>query len=346
MKNSTLIKRVHMNCPVCDKLHDVEERKRTTTLWIKDDEVEYEEIYYVCINSREDENEFETGKMSNINLLNARNEYRRKHRLLTADEIVGIRAGYGLSQVEFARLMGWGEATISRYESKAIQDEAYDNMLKIAKDNPSIVMELFNKNAQKFSLQRQKQIYEKIAEKLEVYGKEYLSRKQLESEYVLYSEPSERNGFSELNIDKIESMVSYFAEKVSNLYKVKLMKMLWYSDALMYKTTGKAMTGLVYRHDKMGALPIGHNRLINLENINMQEEEGYDTTSYHFYPNKYIGLQCLNRDEIEVLEKVVKKFKDYTSQEIVKYMHEEKAYTETMKGEIISFELAKEIRIF
>ena len=42
----------------------------------------------------------------------------------------------------------------------------------------------------------------------------------------------------------------------------------------------------------------------------------------------------------------MKKFKDYTSQEIVKCMHEERAYTETMPGEIISFELAKEIRAF
>ena len=64
------------------------------------------------------------------------------------------------------------------------------------------------------------------------------------------------------------------------------MKMLWYADTLFFSTYGKAMTGLVYRHDKMGALPIGHNRLINLENINMQEEEGYDGTIYHFFANK------------------------------------------------------------
>lgn len=130
MNDSTFIRKIHMNCPLCDKTHDVEERKRITTLSIKDDEVEYEETYYFCANSNEDENEFETGKMSNSNLLNARNAYRKKHGLLTSDEIVGIRAEYGLSQVEFAKHMGWGEATISRYESKTIQDEAYDNMMR------------------------------------------------------------------------------------------------------------------------------------------------------------------------------------------------------------------------
>ena len=101
-----------------------------TTITIKGKEVVYEERFYFCANADEDENEFENGAMTNENLLNARNAYRVKMGLLTSDEIVAIRESYGLSQVDLAKLLGWGEATISRYESKAIQDEAYDTMLK------------------------------------------------------------------------------------------------------------------------------------------------------------------------------------------------------------------------
>ena len=96
----------------------------------------YEEKFYFCENADGEENEFETGKMINENLLNARNAYRVKMGLLTSDEIVTIRESYGLSQVDLAKLLGWGEATISRYESKSIQDEAYDTMLRMVKDNP------------------------------------------------------------------------------------------------------------------------------------------------------------------------------------------------------------------
>lgn len=96
---------------------------------IKGKEVVYEERFYFCANADEDENEFENGAMTNEKLLNARNAYRVKMGLLTSDEIVAIRESYGLSQVDLAKLLGWGEATISRYESKAIQDEAYDTML-------------------------------------------------------------------------------------------------------------------------------------------------------------------------------------------------------------------------
>lgn len=82
MESSTLIRKVHMECPICDEIHEVEERKRFSTITIKGEKVDYEEGFYFCANADEDENEFETGYMTNQNLLNARNAYRVKHGLL------------------------------------------------------------------------------------------------------------------------------------------------------------------------------------------------------------------------------------------------------------------------
>ena len=120
------------------------------------------------------------------------------------------------------------EATISRYESKAIQDEAYDTMLRLVKDNPLIALDFLKKNAVKFSDQKRAEIRTKIVEKLGSYGKEYLTRQAFEGEYADFEEPSDANGFTILDVDKIEALISYIAEKVPNLFKVKLMKMLWY----------------------------------------------------------------------------------------------------------------------
>ena len=347
MEASTLIRKVHMDCPLCDKTHEIEERKRFATITLKGDKVTYEERYYFCANADEDENEFETGSMTNENLLNARNAYRVKHGLLTSGEIVAIRESYGLSQVDLARLLGWGEATISRYESKGIQDEAYDTMLRLIKDNPLQALEFLKKNAEKFPGLKRHEVREKIVEKLDSYGKEYLTRQALEGEYVHFEEPSDSNGFVTLNIDKIEAAISYIAERVSNLFKVKLIKMLWYVDALSYKTSGYAMTGMVYRHNDMGALPIGHYSLMNLENLNVHEEESYNYDSMlHIYPTDGMDYSALSKEDKEVLDTVIRKFKAYKAKEIVDYMHEEKAYLEKKPGEIISFALAKEIRDF
>lgn len=347
MERSTLLRKIHMNCPLCDRIHEVEERKRITSTILKGEMISYEERFYFCANSDDDENEFETGAMTNENLLNARNAYRIKNGLLTSVGIIEIRESYGLSQVDLARMLGWGEATISRYESKAIQEEAYDTMLRLVKDNPLKALEFLKKNSDKFTTSKINEIKSKILEKLDTYGKEYLTRQAFEGEYANFGEPSDSNGYTLLNIDKIEAMISYIAEAVKNLFKVKLMKMLWYSDVLSFIENGFAMTGMVYRHEAMGALPIGHYSLMNLEKLNVKEEMSYNyDTMLHIYPTMGMDYSLLSSEEKTILDRVIEKFGDFKTKEIVDYMHEEKAYKDTSAGEIIPFSVAKELREF
>ncbi len=337
-----------MECPICDKTHEVEERKRIVKTIIKGKEIECEDRYYYCRNAKnKDECEFVNGSMLNKNLMNGRNAYREKYSLLTSNEIVEIRENYGLTQVDLARLLGWGEATIARYESKAIQDEAYDNILRLIKEDPLCALLFLKKNGDKFDDTKRAEIREKILDKMDLYGKEYLTRQTFKGEYVGYEGESDYNGFTKLDIDKIEAAISYIAEKVPNLYKVKLMKMLWYSDVISFKNYGHAITGLVYKHNTMGALPVGHYSMMNLENLNVDEEESanYDS-KFHIYPSKNMDYSVLSDEDILVLDKVIEKFSNYKAKDIVKYMHEEKAYTETEDGDIIPFSLAKEIRKF
>jgi hypothetical protein len=217
----------------------------------------------------------------------------------------------------------------------------------LIKDNPLQALEFLKKNAEKFPVMKRIDIRAKIVEKLDSYGKEFLTRQTFEGEYANFEEPSDSNGFTMLSIDKIEAMISYIAEKVSNLFKVKLMKMLWYSDVLSFIESGCSMTGMVYRHESMGALPVGHYSLMNLENLNVQEEMSYNyNTMLHVYPTANMDYSVLSDGEKEILDKVITKFKDYKAKDIVDYMHDERAYVETKPGEIIPFSLAKEIRVF
>lgn len=345
--DSKLIRKIHMDCPICDKTHEVEERTRLAVVTVKGDKVEYEQRYLFCGNAGEEDGVFETGEMNNENLHRARNAYRVKHGLLTSDDIVGIREGYGLSQVDLARILGWGEATISRYESKAIQDESYDYLLRLINDNPLVVLEFYNKNKSKIAESKQMDVYARIVKRLEAHGKEYLTRQAFEGEYVSFVEPSDSNGLTTLDVDKIEAAISYIAESVTSLYKVKLMKMLWYVDVLAYKTNGKAITGMVYRHSDMGALPVGHYALMNLEKLNVREEESVNYDSMiHVYPTPGMNYSVLSKKEKSVIDRVIDKFKDYKTKDIVKYMHEETAYKQTGSGEIIPFSLAATIREF
>ena len=56
MESSTLIRKIHMSCPLCEKTHEVEERERLTSIIVKGENVTYEEKFYFCSNANEDEN--------------------------------------------------------------------------------------------------------------------------------------------------------------------------------------------------------------------------------------------------------------------------------------------------
>ena len=58
-------------------------------------------------------------------------QYRILENLLFPEEIKAIRQKYNLSQVSFAKLLGFGEKTIARYENGAIQDVCHDNLIRL-----------------------------------------------------------------------------------------------------------------------------------------------------------------------------------------------------------------------
>jgi len=63
--------------------------------------------------------------------------YRKKHGLLSADEIRGLRERFGLTQSELAHLLHLGANTISRWESgRNVQTEAMEMLLRLIRDLP------------------------------------------------------------------------------------------------------------------------------------------------------------------------------------------------------------------
>ena len=45
MEATVLVGKIHMECPLCDKVHEIEERTRTTTTIIKDVEVKSSDLF-------------------------------------------------------------------------------------------------------------------------------------------------------------------------------------------------------------------------------------------------------------------------------------------------------------
>jgi putative zinc finger/helix-turn-helix YgiT family protein len=66
--------------------------------------------------------------------------YRRKHGLLSADEIRMIRERFGLTQANLAGLLRLGANTVSRWESgRNVQTAAMDILLRLIRDLPGSI---------------------------------------------------------------------------------------------------------------------------------------------------------------------------------------------------------------
>jgi putative zinc finger/helix-turn-helix YgiT family protein len=66
--------------------------------------------------------------------------YRKKHSLLSADDIRGIRQRFDLTQADLARLLRLGANTVSRWESgRNVQTAAMDMLLRLIRDLPGSI---------------------------------------------------------------------------------------------------------------------------------------------------------------------------------------------------------------
>ena len=338
------LKKVNMFCSICEENHDVSLIEEERETMVKKKKIKYKELYYKCDKYR-DNNIFMSGELWNINLINSLDAYRIKKDLLTSKEIKDIRKKYDLTQSELAYLLNLGEVTITRYETKQIQDASVDNMLRELNDNPLLALKLLEKNKNKFK--RYEEIENQIKEIIDKNVISFLNEQELIAKYTDFNEININNGNVLLNIEKLKNILGYITKEMGQMKKVVLMKLLWYIDSISFKIRGYAITGLVYQHMPYGALPIGHREIIELSSIksklfiNDREFEEYKIE----FNNEY-KIKRIEKDEKEIIDKVINKFRNYRSSEISNYMHKEKAYKETKDNDIIPFSFANELNQF
>jgi putative zinc finger/helix-turn-helix YgiT family protein len=91
--------------------------------------------------------------------------YRKKHGWFQPEEIKAFRKTYGLSQKELSSLLGFGEVTLSRYESGALQDKAHEISLRLVTD-PNGLRSLVEMNPGAISPERLIKIRIRIEEEI------------------------------------------------------------------------------------------------------------------------------------------------------------------------------------
>lgn len=338
-----IIKNEKRICSCCMEEHEVKTVLIMERATFKNRSVDYEAAYLFCELAEElymDEQQLQD------NDIRLKDAYRRKEGLLTSSDISKIRAKYRISQNDLCMLLGWGAKTITRYESHQVQDKAHDTILKKIDQDPEWFLSLLDNAKDNLSSDSYQKYLETATSLYEKEQDEYL-RKAIVASYAKFHGNHMFHGNTELSLDKVTDVIRYFASSVNvtNLYKVKLMKLMWYADAFAYKKRGAAITGLVYQALPMGAVPVGHNSLIDLKDVPCEEVDMGETNAYYFSLKGKPNFPALSKEEKDILDVVIEKFGKMSKNDIVNFMHKEQAYVNTAPRDIISFKYAESLQI-
>lgn len=341
--NMKIMKSENRLCTCCMEEHEVKTVLVREQATFKNIKVDYDASYLYCDLTEElymDEQQIQENDMR------LKDAYRKAEGLLTSAEISGIRAKYGISQSDLCILLGWGRKTITRYESHQVQDRAHDTILKKIAYDPEWFLSLLNDAREHLSVESFQRYLDAATILYDEDQDSYL-RKAIEASYARFHGNQMFHGNTELCLDKVVAVIRYFAAsvKVTSLYKVKLMKLMWYADALSYKIRGFAITGLVYQALPMGAVPVGHNSIIDLKDIPCEEVDIGETNAYHFSLKEADMFSALSNEDKSILDIVIEKLGSMSKNEIINFMHKERAYIETAPRDVIQFKYAESLQI-
>lgn len=131
-----------MYCPECDAEREIEIRHEKESYPVKNENVEIIAQVTYCKSCGE---QIWNEEFDEDNLRKAYRLYRTSHGLLQPEDIKRIRDKYNLTQTTFAKILGFGEKTIARYENGRIQDNAQNNLIELA-DYPDVFEKLLKKS--------------------------------------------------------------------------------------------------------------------------------------------------------------------------------------------------------
>ncbi|NMB20610.1 MAG: DUF4065 domain-containing protein [Firmicutes bacterium] len=269
-------------------------------------------------------------------------EFRKRRGIVSPERIRSIRSQYNLSQRALGRLLRLGEITIHRYENGSLPSDAHNELL-ILIENPLNVKKLLDEVGSDLSPSEEADLRSLLGVLLRTETQKLFveSAKKLLGDYS----PTIYSGFAKFNPDKVKEMVALVCNNVEGLSKTKLMKMLFYSDFLHFKGYGVSISGLRYAHLPYGPAVHGWNTMLAwLEREGIIEispsEQDWDLITSSW------DLEAVMEDsEVETLGTVIKTLGTLSASALSDLTHLEKAYRETKKGDLISYEYALDLSL-
>lgn len=292
---------------------------------VKGSLIEYDEYYLVDDNGEE---VFDR----NIEIENDQrlyDIYKKQNNLLTNFEIKKIRQKYGLTQKEYALVIGVGEVTVHRFEKGAIQTEAVDSIMKLSNDpdNMSFLLLQNRKNIGEslysLLLKRIKELQTLKKHALVDINKFDLDVLEFEEESAIDIAKNIINIYN-ARVDELVRNYDIFPEYITNL---KLQKLLYFVQAMCLMIFGKKAFP-----EKILAWSYGP--VVNEVYQQYKQNHANEINSESNIKNISSGLY-------KIIEEVINSYGSIEANKLIDFTHEEEPWRNTEINKEIDIELIK-----
>ncbi len=326
-------------CPGCEKESDLKRIDTVESIEVRGEPIDVAVEYYKCLSCGE---EFDDPLTETGSVHEAYREYRRRHGMTQPEDITQFRNKYNLTQGELGSLLGWGLATLSRYENGALQDEAHEKALRLAMV-PQNLLRLIEEEGEVLPQEKRKRIVALLkSEDEEINSFERIFEKRFGS-----YKPDENSGYKTLDLSKLFNAILLFCKEAVS--KGKLNKLLFYADFTHYAKHTNSITGLRYARLPYGPVPdnyewyyavmIHEARTLRVEEMAYSDKDTWE----EFIAEKEPDLSVFTERELMTLLQVKDRFRNFTAKRMGEIAHAERGYLETPTGNPISYKYAKEL---
>lgn len=291
-------------------------------------------------------NDIFVSPIENENLKRLYKKYSELTGTITAEEIIGLRNKYDISQRDLVSILGWGKMTINRYERGSLPNQSHSDYLKLLISNNQMLRDKVQEAYENGRISER--LYEAALTKFEEIiineEKEKLIKRLTTSQDIY-------NGFTKFDPEKLENLISYIADKVDNLYKTSLNKYLWFIDFKNFKENLSSITGLRYMKYDFGPIieDYEYENIIKCFNDKFDKEEiecdygqGIKTK---IISKKNYDITMFSDEELNVINEVINKLKDEKCTVISRMSHKEDGWIQTPSAFLISYEFAETLTI-
>lgn len=328
-------------CPKCNRKVEYTTRKNLIEEY-KNVKVNVEENIAVCSECGED---IFISEIERDNLKRLYDKYRELTGIISPEDIVKFREKYNISQREIVAILGWGKMTVNRYERGALPSQSHSDILKTIISNEEVFKEKVEEAYEivRINDKTYKKLQDTFVSSIKNLAKQIINSKLSHDENIY-------NGFRKFDIERVENLISYVADKVDNLYKTSLNKYLWFIDFAYFEENIRSITGLRYVKQQFGPVieDKGYEQIINLldSKFYKEETENYDVSiKTKILSKKNYDMTMFTEEEIEIIDKVIEKLKYISCGEISDKSHEENGWIESEIDELISYDYAEDLKI-